>query len=325
MAHLGYARAMTRSGDHSDRPRVCVFAPSPLLAVSVESKGHDQPDIHIHAGGQGPWIANMLTVLGAQAVLCGPFGGETGAALRDLLARDLTEVRAVDSAGSNGCMLEDRRSGEPVCVADMPAAELDRHENDNLYNETLSAGLEAGLTVLSGPSDGGAVSADIYRRISADLAALGTTVVADLSGDALSAALDGGLSVLKVSHDDLIEDGRAKSDDVDDLTTAMRELAERVTQIVVLTRAGDPSLALLDGRIVEVHVPRLQPVDHRGAGDSLTAGLAAALAGGADHEDALRLAAAAGAVNVTRHGLASGQRQTIEQLAERVEIRPLES
>lgn len=222
-------------------------------------------------------------------------------------------------------MLEDRRSGEPVCVADMPAAELDRHENDNLYNETLSAGLDAGLTVLSGPSDGGAVSADIYRRISADLAALGTTVVADLSGDALSAALDGGLSVLKVSHDDLIEDGRAKSDDVDDLTTAMRELAERVTQIVVLTRAGDPSLALLDGRIVEVHVPRLQPVDHRGAGDSLTAGLAAALAGGADHEDALRLAAAAGAVNVTRHGLASGQRQTIEQLAERVEIRPLES
>jgi 1-phosphofructokinase len=316
---------MTPPGDPTDRPRVCVFGPCPLLAVSIENKGHDQPDVHVHAGGQGPWIANMLAVLGAQAVLCGPFGGETGTVLRDLLARDLTEVRPVEAAGSNGCMVEDRRSGQPVCVADMPPAELDRHENDNLYNQTLSAGIDAALTVLSGPSSAEAVSADIYRRIASDLSELGNMVVADLSGAALSAALEGGLAVLKVSHEDLIEDGRAKSDDSAHLTAAMKELAENVSDMVVVTRAGDASLALVDGRLLEVHVPKLQPVDHRGAGDSLTAGLAAALARGAGPEDALRVAAAAGAVNVTRHGLASGQRQTIEQLAQRVVVQPMQT
>jgi hypothetical protein len=37
-----------------------------------------------------------------------------------------------------------------------------------------------------------------------------------------------------------------------------------------------------------------------------------------------RLAAAAGALNVTRHGLGSGRRHSIELIAERIEVRPLE-
>jgi 1-phosphofructokinase len=319
----GYATAMKLPDEEAARPRVCVFSPSPLLMVSIEKKGYERPDVHVHAGGQGPWIANMLTVLEAQAVLCGPFGGETGRVLHDLLGRELAVVRSVEAAGSNGCMVEDRRSGEPSCLVDMPPAALDRHENDDLYNQALAAGLDARVTVLSGPGSAEAVSPDIYRRLASDLSGLGATVVADLSGQPLSTALEGGVSVLKVSHEDLVADGRARSGSPADLTVALEELSAHVRTLVVLTRAGEPSLALLDGQVLEVQVPRLQPVDHRGAGDSLTAGVAAALAHGAGPEDALRVGAAAGAVNVTRHGLASGQRHTIEQLADRVVIQPL--
>ncbi len=56
----------------------------------------------------------------------------------------------------------------------------------------------------------------------------------------------------------------------------------------------------------------------------MTAGIAVALARGEDAEQALRRGAAAGAVNVTRHGLASGRRETIDRLTERVEVRPLQ-
>jgi 1-phosphofructokinase len=52
----------------------------------------------------------------------------------------------------------------------------------------------------------------------------------------------------------------------------------------------------------------------------MTAGIAAALGCGAEVEDALRLGAAAGVVNVKRHGLATGRLETIEQVCERVRI-----
>ena len=57
----------------------------------------------------------------------------------------------------------------------------------------------------------------------------------------------------------------------------------------------------------------------------MTAGIAAALADGMSFDAAVRLGAAAGTLNVTRRGLASGERAAIEQLAERAELRPVES
>jgi 1-phosphofructokinase len=243
--------------------------------------------------------------------------------VHDLITRDRIEVRAVRTSASNGCYVEDRRTGELTCVADMAAAALNRHELDDLFNDVLAAALVSEVTVLTGSARGRAVPAEIYSRLTQDLASLDLAVVADLSGDPLDAALEGGLSVLKVSHEDLLADGRAASDSVSDLVKAMTGLAERVSRLVILTRAAEPALALLHGRVVEIAVPQLQPVHHRGAGDSMTAGIAAALAQGADLDDALRLGAAAGVVNVTRHGLASGQRETIERLAEHVVIKPM--
>jgi 1-phosphofructokinase len=36
---------------------VTIFAPSPTLTVTVEE--HDgEPDVHVHAGGQGVWQAS---------------------------------------------------------------------------------------------------------------------------------------------------------------------------------------------------------------------------------------------------------------------------
>ena len=47
----------------------------------------------------------------------------------------------------------------------------------------------------------------------------------------------------------------------------------------------------------------MTPIDQSGAGDSMTAALAFARASGLAPEETLKLAVAAGAMNVTRHGL----------------------
>jgi 1-phosphofructokinase len=69
--------------------------------------------------------------------------------------------------------------------------------------------------------------------------------------------------------------------------------------------------------------PELEVVNPRGAGDAMTGALAAMVAQRRDRVDAVRLAVAAGALNVTRHGLATGLRDAIDQLAERVAHRAI--
>ena len=69
-------------------PRACVFAPSPLLTVTIEAfpegdeQRDDAGDLHLHAGGQGFWIARLLGELGVAVQLCATFGGETGEVVR---------------------------------------------------------------------------------------------------------------------------------------------------------------------------------------------------------------------------------------------------
>ncbi len=56
----------------------------------------------------------------------------------------------------------------------------------------------------------------------------------------------------------------------------------------------------------------------------MTAGLAAGLARGLTWDEAARLGAAAGSLNVTRRGLATGDLREIERLADHIELRVLE-
>jgi 1-phosphofructokinase len=306
----------------ADPASVFVFAPTPLLTVTVESGGDDGAEIHLHAGGQGFWIARMVVDLGGEARLCGPFGGETGAVLKSLMQREGVRFHAVETAGANGGYIHDRRGGARTIVAEMGSSRLSRHEVDELHNACLAAGIDAKVAVLGGAHSDGVLPADVFGRLCADLVAVHVPVVADLSGPPLRSVLQAGLTLLKVSHEDLLAGGMASSDSSEDLLKAIHELGGSVRHVVV-SRGAQPALALVDGRLLEVTAPPLVQVDHHGAGDSMTAGIAVALAQGADVESAIRLGAAAGALNVTRRGLATGHREAVQRLIEHVRIRDI--
>ncbi len=97
-------------------PRVLVFAPSPFLTVTIERRG-SEAEVHIHAGGQGFWVARMVSTLGAQVTLCGCFGGEAGVLLRVLIEREGVDVVAVTAEAGNAAYVHDRRGGEREAVA----------------------------------------------------------------------------------------------------------------------------------------------------------------------------------------------------------------
>lgn len=300
---------------------VVVFTPSPLLTITIENNLAGEPEIHMHAGSQGFWVARMIARLGLPVTLCGPFGDDTGRVLRSLIESEGVTVQPVAVNLANGAYIHDRRSGEREEVVRTPMGNLTRHEVDDLYGAALLAGLEATVTLLTGPNPGDSFDSNFYRRLATDVRTNGGQIVADLSGEHLTAALEGGVDMLKISHEELIEDGFAADNSVEGILAGIGNIIENGAVNVLVSRAADPALALLDGTAAEIIVPRLEPNEFRGSGDSMTAGLATGLARKLVPEDVLKLAAAAGALNVTRSGLGTGHRDEIDRLRQHIKIR----
>ena len=309
-------------------PTVTVLAPSVFVTITIEDgPSESAQEIHLHAGGQGMWIARMLHTLGERPVVCAPVGGESGRAL-DGLAREWDVVLdTVTTEAASPVYVHDRRDGQrqEVARSEMPA--LDRHEVDELYGRVLRRALDTGVCVVTGRVTDHDVPIDVYRRLGADLADAGVQVVGDLHGEPLGAYLDTGtLRWLKVSDGDLREDGLIPEDDDAETAAwaAVDQLVDRGAEAVLLSQGGEPALARAGGRRLRVTGPAPEVVDPRGSGDSMTAALAVAVRGDLDPEQALRLAWGAGAANVTRHGHGSASAELIESLATRVTVEPLE-
>ena len=307
------------------RHTAAIFAPVLYLTVTIEASSSGADEVHIHPGGQGFWVARMLKHLEERPLLCGPLGGESGKVFLGLLGQFGMDVSSVEVAYRSPVVINDRRSGERVAIADSPTIQLERHETDDLYGRFLDKALTSNLCVVTGQSEE-IVPRHFYNRLGHDLAAGDVKVVADLHGPELEEFLDGGsIDILKVSDEDLHSDGLLSRNATGNRAhiEAMERLGERGARSVVLSRQNEPALAHIDGSWYEARTPELIPADHRGAGDSMTAGLTAALRKGLDPEETLRLACAAGAANVTRHGLGSADAGLIPGLTEKIEIHPL--
>lgn len=299
--------------------KIAVFSPWPLFTVTIESMAGGQDEVYFHAGGQGVWAARMIEGLGCEAVLVGPFGGKQHVIIEALARNEGIELRAVPIKGANGGYVNDRRGGKRQDVANVPPPRLDRHEVDDLHNAMLAEGIRCGTAVITGIPDGEVMPVSVYTRLVRDLRANGVIVIADIAGTVLE-AVENGLTLLKVSHEELRAAGLAQGDDTASLTTAIDKLRSKADAIVV-SRAGSGCLAFIDGELMEATGPELSPNDPSGAGDSMTAALAVALSRGMDGVEALKLAMAAGALNVTRHGRGTGKLENIRALTKSVEIR----
>ena len=213
-----------------------VLACSLALMVSVERDDQGRVrDIHLHAGGQGFWVARMAARLGAEVTVVSALGGEPGIALEALVRAEGLGLKSVESASPNAVWISDDEEGEIATVADLPAPSLARHEADGLFNAVLAAGLECEVTVLTG-SPPGVLAAERYTGLAHDLHALDGRVLADLSGDQLGAALDGGVDAVKVAHDEMIAAGLAAGEAARSLMSGARKMRKRGAEWVLVSR-----------------------------------------------------------------------------------------
>jgi 1-phosphofructokinase len=131
------------------------------------------------------------------------------------------------------------------------------------------------------------------------------------------------VALLKVSDEELERDGIIAGRTEDDAVAALDVLHDLGAVDIVISRGGEPTVALLGGQRYLMAAPSLEIVEARGSGDSMTAALAAGVAFGLDAEAMLRLAVAAGAVNVTRHGLGGADADVVRELADTIAVHRL--
>jgi len=304
--------------------KVTVFGPHPMLSITVEaltSEGGDE--FHLHAAGQGVWVARMAAELGAKPILCGFIGGESGSVLGPLLERMDVDLRLVETTEASGCYLHDRRGGEREPLAQSASLPPSRHEIDELFSSAVAAAIDSDVLALCGPYPGEALPLEIYGSLVADARENGTPAVVDLSPPRLDSALEGGPELVKINDWELARFVEGPVDTTERTRAALLKMLDAGARAAIVTRAGEPAMVVRDEEAWELIPPRFERGSREGCGDSMMGALAACMAAGMEWEEMLRTAAAAGAANFLRRGLGSGSREVVEDLAKKVELRAL--
>lgn len=305
--------------------RICVFSPGLRLTITVESVPGGE-EVHLHPGGQGYWVARCVERLGEEVALCATVGGEVGSVLAPLVrSQSRMDLVAVDQSAPSAVTMYDRRSGERQVIARTEHSSIDRHSVDKLYSLTLAHAIGSSCCVLAGNVDTGQIPTAYYGRLCADLAELDVPVLADLHGPELDAIIaHEAVDLVKVSDEDLRDDGVLPDDSDESLVAVVHQLADRVRRDLVVTRGPDrPAVARMAGGWFRVLTPRLAAVDWRGAGDAMVGAMAVGRLRGRRDADLLRFGAAAAAASVSRRGLASVDPELVAALLGLVEVEPV--
>ena len=300
-------------------PRVAIFGPHPLLSIVIERRG-EADEVHLHAAGQGVWVARTAAELGADTTLCGFLGPEPGVPLRALLEQLPGELRLVSTSGPTGSYVTDRRSGERKAVAMALSPPPSRHELDELFSMTTAAALGADVLAVCNPLPADALPLAVYGDLVADVRANGTPVLVDLSSPRVDSALAGAPDLVKLNDWELAGYVSGPVGEPDELRAAARRLLDAGAQAVLVTRGERSAWAFRGDEEWEIIPPRFDRGHREGCGDTMMGALAAAWAAGLPWEEALRLGAAAGAGAFLRHGLGSVTRAVVEELRESVRV-----
>jgi 1-phosphofructokinase family hexose kinase len=276
--------------------RIAELRPGEVLRVS---------DVAVTPGGKGLNVARAALLLGAPASLVGFIPGYTGRAAAAMIAEEGITLQGIHVAGeirSTAIVLEpDGRA----TVLNEPGPRLERDAWVALEAVVDDDLADHGVLVCSGSLPPGAPE-NGYGLLVARARDAGRRSVVDAAGGALAACLSAypdvvvpnlgeaeGMLYGRVDEAvDAAPDARPRAE------RAALELVRRGAEAAVVTAAAAGATLVWDGEPVWIDAPRVSVVNPIGAGDVLTAALAAALERGVALVDAVRegVAAASAAV-----------------------------
>jgi D-beta-D-heptose 7-phosphate kinase/D-beta-D-heptose 1-phosphate adenosyltransferase len=278
--------------------RISPEAPAPVIAVR-------RTDTDV--GGAGNAARNVAS-LGARCIFVGLIGeDEAGRTLRAELAREeriesvlvcdpgrptTRKVRFVSEHFSTHMLRADWEMAAPA------AADIEQ----KLIEAILPLLPRVDIVLLSDYAKG-TLTARVIRNVIDGARQFGKRVIVDPKSANL--AIYRGATLIKPNRKEFAAATRTAVDS-DDIAAAAREVMHLADCEAILVTQSERGMTLVPRAGEAIHVPA-HPVkvrDGSGAGDTVAAALAVALAAGADWETSLRMANAAAAVTVGKNGTA---------------------
>ena len=288
---------------------------------------HRSVESRTAAGGKGVNVARALSLLGRPVIATGFVGGLNGEQVIQQLQREaiLTDfIRAAEETRINLAVVEPA-TGEQTEINERGPS-ISEAEAEAFIERLDYLARGARICVLAGSLPPG-LEPDFYAHLIEILKGHGVTVVLDTEGQAMSAGIKAGPSMItpnRVEAEELI--GREVESRV--------ELAEALTELTALGSAEaavtlpEGCLAIVgDGaerRVLEATIDPLEPISRGGSGDAFVAGYVSALYDGHGPEDSLAFGVACGAESTQHLGAGWVDRPGAERLVDDVRVRQLD-
>jgi 6-phosphofructokinase 2 len=291
------------------RPHIVTLTMNPALDFSTEVE-KVEPTHKLRCseprrdpGGGGINVARVLRRLGAEVTAVFPVGGLNGERLEALVKAEGIPSVVVRSTGETreDVTVSERASGQQYRFV-MPGAMLSDAEQESCLKALDLAHARPEIAVASGSLPPG-VRADFYAQIARRAKALSLKLIVDTSGEALRAAVQEGVWLIKPSLRELADlCGKPLPDEAAQIAACREILARNGSQIVALSLGEKGALLITMERAWAARAPAITPLSTVGAGDSFVAGLAWSLARGDAFPQGLRHAVAAGTAALLSRG-----------------------
>ena len=251
---------------------------SEVANIKPEKKLRCEPPKY-EPGGGGINVSRGLVRLGINSTALFTSGGRTGKLLEELLLKEKVDILPVNTQGETreNFTVVDTTSNEQYRFG-MPGEVVSNEEVNKIINTINNFSPFPQIVAISGslPPE---MDAAVLKQITAIAKQKNAKVVADTSGDALTAILEEGVYLLKPNLGELSRLTGIETLDNEAADEAAKKLIkEGKAQMIVVSMGPQGAYLVTADSCLHIPAPSVKKLSTVGAGDSMVAGMVSVLA-----------------------------------------------
>jgi len=319
----GDSKKTAREGN---KPFICTLTPNIALDFSADAGNlldNERSGFSMEAGGKGINMSVGLKQWGIESIALGYANGITGEIFRSLMEKNglSSENLIIGENGNTRINLSIHAGGKDQVHLTMQGPRVGQKEQDQAEQFMLGELKQGDILIMAGSLPRG-VSSDYYGDLIGKLSKNGVKTYVDTRNMALRGAIKAKPSLLGVNLKEIAEvlqiDPEPLKKDPSKIAPYVKKLVVEGIEIVVISMGSKGMVMGTKEGVFWAHPPKVEKISDVGAGDTIKVAFAYAEHEGLKPLDALKLAAAASAITVTKSG--TGISGIQEALAKRGEV-----